>query len=201
MSDSFVALALLSHYVRLALLVMGGVLAVLAALDWAARTRRLNPFGGIARFTRTRVDPRLAGIERQVVRAGAPTSSTPWWALVAYVVVAALLIAALDGAIGLVLEVQGAAGRGTVGVLFLLVHWAFAFLRLALLVRVLASWIPRMAHSRWLSWSFGATDWMLRPLRRVVPSIGVIDITPIVAYFALVIAEWLVTSVLFAGIA
>src|SRR6476659_7046651 len=201
MSDSFVALALLSHYVRLALLGIGGVLAVVAALDWAARTRRLNPFGGIARFTRTRVDPRLAGIERQIVRAGAPLSSTPWWALLAYVVVAALLIAAVDGAIGLVLEVQDAAGRGTVGVLFLLVHWTFAFLRLALLVRVLASWMPRMAHSRWLSWSFGATDWMLRPHRRVVPSLGVIDITPIVAYFALVIAEWLVTSVLFAGIA
>jgi len=201
MSDSFVALALLSHYARLSLLVIGGVLALLAALDWAARTRRLNPFGGIARFMRTRVDPRLAAIERQVVRAGAPLSSTPWWALLAYVVAAALLIAALDAAIGLVLEVQGAAGRGTVGVLFLLVHWTFAFLRIALLVRVLASWLPRMAHSRWLSWSFGATDWMLRPLRRVVPSLGVIDITPIVAYFALSIAEWLVTSVLFAGIA
>jgi len=201
MSDSFVALALVSHYVRLSLLAVGGVLAVAAALDWAARTRRLNPFGGVARFMRTRVDPRLGGIERQVVRAGAPLSSTPWWALLGYVIVAALLIAALDAAIGLVLEVQGAAGRGTVGVLFLLVHWTFAFLRVALLIRVLASWLPRLAHSRWLSWSFGATDWMLRPLRRVVPSLGVIDITPIVAYFALSIAEWLVTSVLFAGIA
>jgi uncharacterized protein YggT (Ycf19 family) len=41
---------------------------------------------------------------------------------------------------------------------------------------------------------------MLRPLRRVVPPLGVIDITPLVAYFGLVLLEWLVESVLLAGI-
>ncbi len=201
MSDPILALALVSRGIRLVLLVVGIVLAAVAALDWAARTRRLNPFGGIARFMRTRVDPRLGGVERQVVRAGGQLSTTPWWALVAYVVIAALAIAVVDGVIGLVLDAQLAAGRGAVGVLFLLVRWTFAFLRIALIVRVVVSWLPRLAHSRWVSWSFGATDWMLRPLRRVVPSLGVMDITPIVAYFGLVIAEWLVESVLLAGIA
>jgi len=201
MSDPILALALVSRGIRLALLVVGMVLAVVAALDWATRTRRLNPFSGIARFMRAKVDPRLGGVERQVVRAGGQLTATPWWALVAYVIIAALVIAAVDGVIGLVLDAQLAVGRGAVGVLFLLVRWTFAFLRIALIVRVVASWLPRLAHSRWVSWSFGATDWMLRPLRRVVPSLGVIDITPIVAYFALVIAEWLITSVLFAGIA
>lgn len=201
MSDPILALALVSRGVRLALLVVGVVLAVVAALDWAARTRRLNPFGGIARFMRTRVDPRLGGVERQVVRAGGQLTTTPWWALVAYVIVAALVIAVVDGVIGLVLDAQLAVGRGAVGVLFLLVRWTFAFLRIALIVRVVVSWLPRLAHSRWVSWSFGATDWMLRPLRRVVPTLGVMDITPLVAYFGLVIAEWLVESVLLAGIA
>lgn len=201
MSDPILALALVSRGIRLALLVVGMVLAVVAALDWAARTRRLNPFSGIARFMRAKVDPRLGGVERQVVRAGGQLTATPWWALVAYVIIAALVIAAVDGVIGLVLDAQLAVGRGAVGVLFLLVRWTFAFLRIALIVRVVASWLPRLAHSRWVSWSFGATDWMLRPLRRVVPTIGVMDITPIVAYFGLVIVEWLVESVLLAGIA
>lgn len=201
MSDPILALALVSRGIRLALLVVGMVLAVVAALDWAARTRRLNPFSGIARFMRAKVDPRLGSVERQVVRAGGQLTATPWWALVAYVIIAALVIAAVDGVIGLVLDAQLAVGRGAVGVLFLLVRWTFAFLRIALIVRVVASWLPRLAHSRWVSWSFGATDWMLRPLRRVVPTLGVMDITPIVAYFGLVIVEWLVESVLLAGIA
>jgi YggT family protein len=117
------------------------------------------------------------------------------------VVCAALAIALVDAVIGLVLDARFALGRGAPGVLLLLVHWTFAFLKIALLVRVVVSWVPRLAYSRWLSWSFGATDWMLRPLRRVVPSLGVIDITPLVAYFALVIVEWLVMSVLLAGFA
>lgn len=200
MPDQMWTLALVSRAVRLALLAIGVVLAVVAALDWAARTRRLNPFGSIARFTRTRVDPRLAGVERQVLRAGGQLTATPWWALLAYVVCAALAIAFVDAAIGLALDAQVALGRGTVGVFFLLIRWAFAFLKLAIIVRVVVSWLPRLAHSRWLSWSFGATDWMLRPLRRVVPPLGVIDITPLVAYFGLVLLEWLVESVLLSGI-
>jgi len=200
MPDQLWVLALVSHVVRVALLAIGVVLAVVAALDWAARTRRVNPFGGIARFMRTQVDPRLAGVERQVLRAGGQLTTTPWWALLAYVVLAALAIALVDAAIGLVLDAQAAFGRGAVGVLFLAIRWTFAFLKLAIIVRVVLSWLPRLAHSRWLSWSFGATDWMLRPLRRVVPPLGVIDITPLVAYFGLVLLEWLVESVLLAGI-
>jgi YggT family protein len=201
MSDELYILGLVSYVIRVALLAIGLLLAVIAALDWAARTRRLNPFGAIARFTRNHVDPRLAGVERQVVRMGGQLSATPWWALLAYVVCAALAIALVDAAIGLVLDARLALGRGAPGVLLLLVRWTFAFLKIALIVRVVVSWLPRLAYSRWLSWSFGATDWMLRPLRRVVPSLGVIDITPLVAYFGLVIVEWLVMSILLAGFA
>ncbi len=200
MLDQLSVLGLVSYLIRRVLLGVGVVLAVVATLDWAARTRRLNPFGGIARFMRTRVDPRLAGVERQVVRMGGELSATPWWGLLSYVVIAALTIALVDAAIGLVMDAQLAFGRGAIGVLFLLIRWAFAFLKLAVIVRVVVSWLPRLAHSRWLSWSFGATDWMLRPLRRIVPPLGVIDITPIVAYFGLVIVEWLVESVLLAGL-
>jgi len=200
MSDQLWVLGLVSYVFRLALLAIGIALAIVAALDWAARTRRLNPFGGIARFMRNQVDPRLSGVERQVVRMGGQLSMTPWWGLLAYIVCAALAIALLDGAIGLILDARFAFGRGATGVLLLLVRWAFAFLKIALIVRVVVSWLPRLVYSRWVSWSFGATDWMLRPLRRVVPPLGVIDITPLVAYFGLVIAEWLVMSVLLSGL-
>jgi YggT family protein len=199
MADQTFVFALVPYVVRRALLAIGIALAVVAAFDWATRTRRLNPFSGIARFMRTRVDPRLAGVERQVLRAGGQLTATPWWALLAYVVLAALVIALVDAAIGLVMDAQVAFARGVPGVVFLLIRWTFAFLKLALIIRVVVSWLPRLAGSRWLSWSYGATDWMLRPLRRVVPPLGVIDITPIVAYFALVIVEWLVESVLLAG--
>ena len=67
----------------------------------------------------------------------------------------------------------------------LLVSWAFAILRLALLVRVLSSWLPISPYSKWIRWSYVLTDWMIIPLRRLIPRIGMIDITPIVAWFLL----------------
>ncbi len=200
MNEALVALALVSDTLRTVLLVGGIAFAAVATVDWAVRTRRINPFSGVARFMRARVEPRLGGVERQVARVGGQPSSTPWWALVVYVVCAALLLAAVDMVSSLIRELIAATSLGSAGLIVLVVHWTFAFLRLALLVRVIASWFPRLAARRWISWSFGATEWMLRPLRRIVPTFGVMDITPLVAYFALQIASWLVESVLLAGL-
>ena len=41
---------------------------------------------------------------------------------------------------------------------------------------------------------------MLRPLRNLIPSFGVIDVTPIVAYFALQLVQYLVESILFGAV-
>jgi YggT family protein len=179
-------------------LLAGWVLVLgIAALDWAVRTRRISPFNGISRFMRARVDPMLAGIERLVVRAGGHQSATPWWGAFAYVVAALALMAAVDFAVEAVHDVVLAANGGALGIMLLAVHWTFGFFILALLVRVFASWVPPLARSRWLWWSHGATEWMLRPLRQVLPTIGPIDISPIVAYFALRLIRYLVERVLF----
>jgi uncharacterized protein YggT (Ycf19 family) len=200
MNEALVVLAQVSDALRSLLLVGGIAFAGLAAVDWAVRTRRINPFNGVARFMRARVDPRIAGVERQVTRVGGHPSTAPWWALVMYVVGAALLLAALDLVSTLLREAIAASSMGAAGFLLLLVRWTFGFLRLALLVRIIASWFPRLAAKRWISWSYGASEWMLRPLRRVIPSFGVMDITPIVAYFALQIAQWLVETIVFPGL-
>jgi YggT family protein len=199
MIDLLAALAVLTRALRILFLTGGVALAIVAVMDWSVRTRRLNPFGGVARFMRARVDPRLAGVERQVTRAGGHPASAPWWALMLYVVITLLILAGVGMIAGLVQEAYAAAALGPLGVLGLVLHWTFTILRLALLLRVIASWIPRLATRRWVSWSFPATDWLLRPLRRVIPSLGVIDITPIVAYFALQILEWLLDTILLGG--
>lgn len=193
-------LTVLSQLLRTALLAIGIVLAGIAALDWAVRTRRINPFSGIARVMRARVDPRLAGIERMVARTGGHQSSTPWWGLVAYVVTGLLLLGLVDLLRGLVRDASVALTYGVAGLVWLLIDWTFGFLIVALMVRVLSSWIPALAYSRWTGWSHRATEWMLAPLRRVIPTLGPVDITPIAAYFALTIVRHLVQTVLMPGL-
>lgn len=199
MIAALTVLTALSQFLRSVLLVGGIVLAVAATANWATRTRRLNPFGGVARFMRARVDPRLTGVERQVLRAGGHPTATPWWALVVYVIVAALILAAVDMLGALLREAAVATTVGALGLVVLAVRWTFGFLRFALLVRVLTSWFPALGASRWTRWAYGATEWMLRPLRGLIPSFGVIDVTPLVAYFALQILQWLIERVLLAS--
>jgi YggT family protein len=196
MNAALSALGVLTQTLR-TLLLFGAVAATaVAAVDWAVRTRRINPFNGVARFMRARVEPRLAGVERQVVRAGGRPSMTPWWMLLAYVVIALLLLAAVDLIVSLIADVVGAMTSGPLGILLLLIRWTFGFLSVALMVRVLSSWFPRLATSRWTSWSYGATEWMLRPLRAVLPPFGPVDVSPIVAYFALWVLQMIVESAL-----
>lgn len=193
-------LAVFGQVLRTALLLVGVALVGVAAVNWAVRARRLNPFGGIARFMRGRVDPRLGGIERLVVRTGGHPSTTPWWALVAYVVLALVLLGLLDMLRRMVIDASIALSSGAAGLTWLVADWALGFLIVALMIRVLSSWIPSLTYSRWTAWSYRATEWMLAPLRRVLPTLGPVDITPIVAYFGLTIVRHLVATVLMPGI-
>lgn len=171
--------------VRVATLFVVAVFAVICVVDWAVRTRRINAFNPIARYFRSTIDPFIAPIERRVVRAGGSPTVAPWWALVAAVVGAILLLSLLGFLRTQVLFAALAANQGAPGVFRLLVVWTFAILRLALIVRVISSWLPVNPYSPWLRWSFLLSEPILRPLRQIIPSLGAIDITPIIAYFLL----------------
>jgi YggT family protein len=177
---------------KVALLWAAIIVAVVAVTDWLVRTRRISPFGVIGRFFRQRIDPLLEPVERRVIRAGGMPANAPWWALAAVAVVGILLLALLDFLAGLFVDIATATSSGTVGIVRLVIFWTFMILRIALLVRVIASWLPVSPYSVWLRWSFVLSEPLLRPLRSVIPPFRSIDLTPLVAFFGLGIAESLV---------
>lgn len=170
---------------RVLLLVLAAVFGLICLLDWAVRTRRISPFNAIARFCRSTVDPIIAPIERKVVRAGGLPATAPLWALAAVVIGGILLLSVVDFLRAQILMTMMASQAGSAGIFQLLVHWTFAILRIALIVRVVSSWLPISPSSPWIRWSFALTEPFLGPLRQVIPNLGMIDITPIIAYFLL----------------
>ena len=169
--------------VKIALLVLVATMALFCIMDWAVRTRRVNLFGGIARFARAKIDPLLAPIERRVVAAGGVPASAPLWALAAVVIGGILIVSLLNFISAELYQMMFAVDSGPVGIFRLIVSWLFEFVRIAILVRVISSWLPISPYSRWLRWSYTVSEPILRPLRQVIPSLGMIDITPIIAYF------------------
>ena len=196
MDTSFPTFDAIAYILRITLFVIGSVVAVVCVLDWLVRTRRINPFNPVARFMRSTVDPLMMPIERRIVRAGGMPTAAPWWTLVFVVVFTIVFISLLDFLRGQFLMIAVSSRGGAAGIFVLLVRWTFGILRLALIVRIISSWFGMSPYSPWIRWSYQLTEPILAPLRRVVPTLGVIDITPIIAWFLLSMLQWLVIGAL-----
>ena len=187
-----VVLSVVREILKVALLWGAILVASIAVIDWMVRTRRISPFSGIARFFRNYIDPLLEPVERRVIRSGGTPANAPWWALAAIVILGIVLLALLDFVAGLIADVMVGVSSGPAGIVRLLIFWTFTLLRIAILVRVIASWLPMGAYSPWIRWSFTLTEPLLRPLRRIIPPFRQIDLTPLIAFFGLGILEGLV---------
>ena len=181
---------------RAALLSIAVVFGAICVLDWAVRTRKISPFNAVARFCRQTVDPFIAPVERRVVRAGGTPASAPLWALAAVVVGGILLLTVLDVIRLEVVKSIIASQEGTAGIFHLLVNWTFTILKAAIIVRVISSWLPISPYSPWVHWSYRLSEPILQPLRRIVPMLGGLDLTPIVAYLLLGLTQSLLIRLL-----
>ncbi len=196
MISFFSAAAAVLQVLRPAVFAAGVLVLLLALLSTAVRARRVSPFGALGRLSRRVADPVFAPMERQLLRAGGQPGHAPWWTLAAVVVGGLALLSVVGVILDQVARAAGSVGAGPRGVAALLIGWTFAVLRLALLVRVLGTWVGQGRYSRWTGWAYRMTDWFMVPLGRVIPPLGVIDLTPLVAYFGLGLLQSLVAGAL-----
>ena len=82
------------------------------------------------------------------------------------------------------------------GILIPAVNWFFTLLWLAVLARVIFSWIRPDPYSPFVRIIVQITDPILVPLRRVIPPLGMIDITPMVALIGLSFIQQVVVGLL-----
>ncbi|MGQ0540096.1 MAG: YggT family protein [Gemmatimonadaceae bacterium] len=172
-------------FLRIAFLALAIVFGILCTVDWLVRTRRINPMGSLGRFARRSIEPLLAPIEKRVVRAGALPTNAPLYALVAVVLGGIVILSLLQFLRAQLFAASVSLDLGGRGLFILLVRWTIGLLQIALLVRVISSWVRISPYSPWIRWSYSLTEWLLAPLRRIIPPLGMIDISPIVAFFVI----------------
>ncbi|MEN9654346.1 MAG: putative rane protein ylmG [Chlamydiota bacterium] len=74
------------------------------------------------------------------------------------------------------------------------VHLLFVTYTLLLFLRVLSSWFPQWQNNHWVRFLAFYTDPYLNLFRRILPPLGgVLDLSPVLAFFALRIAELIIT--------
>lgn len=77
------------------------------------------------------------------------------------------------------------------------VHLVFFSYTILLFIKVIGSWFPNFSQYRFMRFVSHYTDPYLNLFRKIIPPIGgVLDISPILAFFALQIVEQLTLSFL-----
>lgn len=165
-----------------------GVVAVAAALAFGAmavQRRMLNPFGRPARGIRNLTDPMLKPIERRILRSGGNPQSAPWWLIGVALVLGIVTISGIEWLLGQGMVFSAAVEGGGRNMIYLLVSWTFNLLMISLFVRFIGSWIGATEYTKWFRPFFLMTEWMLQPIRRIMPLFGPFDFSPAVAWLLL----------------
>lgn len=71
------------------------------------------------------------------------------------------------------------------------VRLLFTVYSLMLVIRIFGSWLPRFQHTSFFRFIAHYTDPYLNLFRRFIPPIGgIIDVSPLLGFFALQFLEW-----------
>src|SRR5947209_623240 len=172
------------------------VLAALAAMaSWLVRERHVSPFGPLGRFLRGASDPLLDPVETRLLRMGGNPRHAGWWLVAGVAVIGLLLLALLGWLVNSWFTMSSAVQYGPRATVFMLVNWAYYVLVAALWVRVIGSWLGAVRCNRWVRPAYLLTDWIVEPLRRLLPRFGAFDWSPLAAWAALWVIKRIILSV------
>jgi YggT family protein len=178
--------------VRYAVFIAFAAALAAATASWLVRTRRVSPFTRLGRGLKALSDPVLKPVEMRLVRAGGNPVRAGWWLVIGVAVLGVLGLSALEWLVGLAASVQWAARGGPRAVFAVAVRVAYNVIFFALLARVLLAWFGIGRYTRWMRPAYWLTDWLVEPIRRVLPPVGMFDLSPLVALFVL----WVLRQVL-----
>lgn len=189
----------LQAVLRYAIFALVALSALVALGSWLVRTRRVSPFGALGRTLRSVTDPVVRRVERRLVRMGGnPTHAGGW--LVVLTAVAGIVLLSLAGwLVGTFQTARAAASGGPRGTFMLIVDLSYRILFAALIIRVVATWFGMFRYSKWIRPAYILTDWFVEPIRRIVPPLGAVDLSPLVAMIVLSIVRQILLSSLRPG--
>lgn len=189
------AVALVDAVVRDLVLAAAGVSGLVALTHWAVRRGHLAPFGSAATTVRRLSDPAVRPLERSLVRRGRNPQDATFWLFGLTLVAGVTLLSLTRWILGLALRAGNLADAGLRVWLRTGSGLVFDLLVLALVVRVIGTWFGAGRYGR-LRPAWVMTDWLVEPIRRRLPAPGPVDISPIVAWFVLILARALVLAAL-----
>ena len=190
------ALAVLYFAVRTLVIVALVYAALVALTHWAVRNKHITPFGPWPRFMRKVSDPVLEPVERRILGAGGNPQTAPLWLLGIVVAGGLVLMSLTSWVIQSAVRVRVMAEAGPRMWIATLVGFLFTILMTSIVIRVIGSWFGIGPYRRWMRPFYLLTNWLIDPIRRILPPFGMIDFSPMVAWLVLYVVRGFVMGVL-----
>jgi YggT family protein len=159
--------------------------AVVASASWLVRTKRINPFGKPARLLRFVSDPFLNPIETQLLKKGGNPQNASQWLLAGAVVGGIVSISMFEWLARQVAIIGMTGSTGPRGITRIVIFYAGQAFTISIFIRVIGSWVGAGRFNPLMKPFYLMTDWIIEPISKRIPPVGMIDLSPIIAYFGM----------------
>lgn len=179
-------------YLFIQYLVVAAVVVVilLMLLRLAINFADLNPFSRPVLFVRKLTDPFVNPVRRALLQYGFTANMAPLVVILLTILLgwfALLLTGSLTATASGMLK---SAGQGRfIALVGFLLYGLLDIYRLLIFIRIIFSWGNVGHGNRVMRFLVKATDPLLAPLRRVIPPLGMFDISPIVALLIIMLFQ------------
>lgn len=172
------------YFVNMAVVAAIVAIIVLLLVRLALNYADLNPFSRPVLTVRNLTDPFLSPVRRAVTGFGFSPNIAPLVTILIAILVGWLALELTGAIIGTLAGVVNSLRAGRpIRLVGHLLYGALSVYSLLIFIRIIFSWGQVSHGNRVMRFLVRATDPLLVPLRRMIPPLGFIDISPIVAFF------------------
>ena len=182
-------------------MIMAGIVLIL--LRSLFNYMDVNPFTWHARNVRRATDPVIAPVRMMLMGFRIDPKVAPFVVIILMIVVGYLLVqiagTVLNTAAGIIYALTDRKLSAPVGIAGYLLLGFLGMYALAILVRIVMSWFGTSYANRLMRFLIKLTEPLLVPLRRTLPTVGMFDVSPMVAVLIVWICQMAVSATLLKG--
>jgi YggT family protein len=163
----------------------------------------VNPFTWHALNVRRVTDPVILPVRRMLIGLRLDPIAAPFVVVVLIIVAVVLVVqfasSLLNTAAGILYVISHRRPGAAVAIIGYLLFGFLGLYTLAIFVRIIFSWVGASYANRLMRFLSHLTEPLLRPLRRMVPLVGMFDVSPIIAFVILWLCQAAVAASLLNG--
>jgi len=173
---------------------------VLMVLRLVANQLDLNPFSWSSLTIRRLTDPFIAPVRRALMRYGVDPKYAPLVLILLTILLGWFALTLIHGLANTIAGlIFGLTSGRIVALLGYVIYGLVSIYIMLVFVRIILSYTTLSYRNRVMRFLMNVTEPLLGPLRRIVPTVGMFDISPLVAFLILWILQVAIAGTLLQG--